>query len=94
MGADKIVIVEPRIRRLHPADFICLAGAQGLVRIEAPDTVEQALTPQHFVATGDAAFEVVRHIEKGTVAVGDLRVEREQFIVDAPGRDCGVAARQ
>ena len=47
----------------HAVDLGRLAGAQALVRIEAPRAFEQALAPQHLVAAGDAAVEGVRDIE-------------------------------
>ena len=71
-----------------------LAGGEALLRIEAPDAFEQALAAQHLVAAGDAAVKIVRHVEKSTVAVGYLGVEREQFGADRAGRDRRLDARE
>ncbi len=54
-------------------------GRQRLVGIQAPDALEQALAAQHLVAAGDAAGEVVGDVEEGAVAVGDARIQRQQF---------------
>ena len=52
-------------------------GLRASCRVQAPDAFQQTLAAQHFVATGDAARETVGHVEQRSIAVGDLRVERE-----------------
>src|SRR4051794_11211777 len=71
-----------------PVDFCHLPKAKAFSRIEAPDALHQALPPQDFVATGDAAVEIIGDIEKRAVAVGNARIERQQV-----GRQTVLAAR-
>src|SRR5689334_778420 len=59
-------------------DLVLLAGAEALVRIEAPQAFHQALAAQDLVAAGDAAVKIVGDVEEGAVAVGDAGIEREQ----------------
>ena len=54
-------------------------GPKRLVRIEAPDAFEQALPAQDFVAAGNDAVKIVGDVEDGGIAVGHLRVERQQI---------------
>src|SRR5882724_5770985 len=60
-------------------DLLHLAGAEALGRIEAPDSFQQPLTPQNFVAAGDAAVKIVGNVKKCAVAVGDAGIESEQI---------------
>jgi hypothetical protein len=75
----KIVIGQVWVSLADSGDFFGLSWAQGLVRVEAPDAFEQALTAQDFVATGNATGKVMGHIEQGAVAIGDLRIEGQQL---------------
>src|SRR6185437_2472681 len=75
-------------------DLIALARTEPYFRIETPDAGEQALAAQHLVAAGDAAAEVMRHVEERGVAVDDLRGKRQEIIIDASGGDRGMRAGQ
>ena len=87
MRIDENVIAQMRIGAADAVDFFELAGAEGFVLVEAPETFEQALTAEDFMQTGDAAAEDVRGVEEGRVAVGDLDAETQQL-----GCDVGIAA--
>ena len=78
IGGDEIVVAEIGMLTIDAVDLVHLAGAEALVRIEAPDALHQALPPQHFVAAGDAAVKIVGDVEEGAVAIGDAGIEREQ----------------
>src|SRR5436305_7645194 len=69
-------------------DLLDLARTETLAPIEAPDSREQPLPPQDFVAAGNAAVKVVGNIEKRAVAVGDARIERQKI-----GRHRSLVAR-
>src|SRR5215831_20838818 len=73
------VVVEVRIGRADPVDLLLLSASQRLARVEAPDAFEQPLAAQDFVATRDHAVEVVGRVEDRGVAIGHLRVERQEF---------------
>src|SRR3954454_24269036 len=73
-------------------DLVLLAGAQALVRIEAPQALYQALPSQHLMAAGDATVKIVGNVEEGAVAIGDAGIEREQFGRDAVLVPCRLAA--
>ena len=77
MLTDERAVVQVRVRRQDAIEFGRLARAQGLGRVQAFDAFQQSLAAQHFVATGDAACEAVGHVEHRSIAVGDLRVQRE-----------------
>src|SRR5436190_8980253 len=51
--AHEGVIGEMRVSGADAIDLLHLAGSKRLVRLEAPDAFEQALTPQDFVAPAD-----------------------------------------
>ncbi len=77
--AHEGVVVEMRVGGADPVDLFLLARSQGLVRVEAPDAREKPLPAQDLVAAGDDAVEVIRDVEDRRVAVGDLRVERQEI---------------
>src|SRR3984893_3991675 len=60
-------------------DLLHLAGAEALGGIEAPGSLEQALTPQDLMTAGDAAVEIIGDVEECAVAVGDAGVERQEI---------------
>ena len=64
---------------IDAVDLLHWPGLRPSFGIEAPDAFHQALPPQHFVATGDAAVKIVGDVEEGAVAVGDAGIEREQI---------------
>jgi hypothetical protein len=76
VGGDEVVITEIGVLFADTVDLLHLAGTQAFLGIEAPDTLQKSLAPQHFVAAGDAAMEIVGNIEERAVAVGDAGVER------------------
>src|SRR5580693_4969567 len=76
-----------RISAIDAVNLVHLAGAERFVFVQAPEAVEQALPPQHFVQAGDAAAESIGSVEEGGVAIGDLGAELQQF-----GCGFGVAA--
>src|SRR5947207_14835668 len=73
----------------YAVDLLHLAGAEPFGRIEAPQPLHQSLPPQDFMATGDAAVEIVGDIEERAVAIGDAGVERQEI-----GRHAVLAARR
>ena len=72
MFADEGVVVEMGIGGVDAIDFFELAGAEGFVRIEAPDTFEKALAAENFVQPGDASGKTVGGVKESGVGVGDL----------------------
>ena len=72
MFADEDVIVEVRIGGVDAGNFFGLAGAEGFVGIETPDSFEEALTAKNFMEAGDAAAKIVGGVEEGGVGVGDF----------------------
>src|SRR5450755_1074778 len=46
-SGDEGVVAEVGVDAQHPIDLLGLAGAQALLRVEAPDAFEQALAAQH-----------------------------------------------
>src|SRR6266498_765167 len=87
MLPHEIVVGEIGVLAVNAVDLLALAGAQALLRIEAPDALQQALAAQHFVTAGDAAAELVGDVEERRVAIGDPAVEPQQLAVDAT---CGL----
>src|SRR6266536_2772354 len=83
MLPHEIVVGEIGVLAVNAVDLLALAGAQALLRIEAPDALQQALAAQHFVTAGDAAAELVGDVEERRVAIGDPAVEPQQLAVDA-----------
>src|SRR5690606_2671462 len=69
-------------------EFFGLTGRKTLFRVEAPDAFEQTLATQDFMATGNAAVEIVCHVEERAVAVGDTGVQGEK--VRRYGPVCGL----
>src|ERR1700687_3099946 len=53
--------------------------------IQAPNSFQQALPPQDLMQAGDATGEVVRHVEKGRVAIGNFGASAEQIFWNGSG---------
>jgi hypothetical protein len=66
------IVVQLRVRRIHPVDLFHLPRRQVFVRIQAPPALEQPLPAQDFVDARDTAVEVVGDVEERSVGVGDL----------------------
>ena len=64
-------------------DLFHLTRTEPLRRVEAPDSLHQALPPQDLVTAGDAAVKIVGDIEERAIAVGDARIQRQKI-----GRHC------
>src|SRR6516162_3625797 len=47
--SNELVIMQGRIRAIYPIDFSLLARAQSFPRVQAPNTFEKPLPPEHFV---------------------------------------------
>src|SRR5262249_56466789 len=77
--AHEGIVVEVRVGRADAIDLLALPGSQRLARVEAPDAFEQSLPAQDFVAARDHAMKAVGRVEDRGVAVGHLRVERQEF---------------
>src|SRR6266576_2827831 len=76
-------------------DLFSLSGTEGFVGIQAPDTFQEALPPQDLMQAGDAAGEVVRHVEKGRVGIGNFGAPLEQIFRNAScSRHNGMALLQ
>ncbi len=67
-----------RILGQHAIDFLDLPRTEIFVRIETPPSDQQALPPEDFVDSCDAARELVGGIEDRRVGVRQLRAERQQ----------------
>ena len=57
------VVVQVRISGINATDFLTLAGAQGFIRVEAPDSFEQALSPEDLMNAGNASGERMAYVE-------------------------------
>src|ERR1700741_2883807 len=68
--ANKLVVIQFRIGPIYPVNLLFLSGTESFLRIQAPNTLEQALSPQYFMQTGDAPREVVTCIKKRRIAIG------------------------
>src|SRR6266702_5310981 len=88
IGGDKGVVAEIGMLAADAVDLLHLARAEALGRIETPDSLEQALPPQDFMAAGDAAVKIIGDVEERAVAIGDAGIERQEI-----GRHGVVAAR-
>src|SRR3954471_4629759 len=88
MGSDKGLIAQIGMLATDAVDFSHLAKAETFGRIEAPDALHQSLSPQDFMAAGDAAVKIIADVEERAVAVGNARIERQQV-----GRQAFAAAR-
>src|SRR3569623_221560 len=76
---DEAIVGEICVLATDAGDLLHLPGGEALMRIKAPDAVHQSLPPQHLVAAGDAAMEIVGDVEEGAVAIGDAGIECEQI---------------
>jgi hypothetical protein len=72
VGNDELVIIEVWVVAVNPIDLCSLPRAEPLLGIEAPDSVEEPLTPEYLVAARNAAEEVIPHVEQSSVAISDL----------------------
>src|SRR4029077_1528471 len=68
--ANKLVVIQFRIGPIYPVNLLFLSGTESLLRIQAPNTLEQALSPQYFMQSGDAPREVVTCIKKCRIGIG------------------------
>jgi hypothetical protein len=59
----KIIIDQVRISFADSGEFFGLSRTEGLVRIEAPDAIEQALSAQDFMAPSNAPCKFMGYIE-------------------------------
>src|SRR5699024_3194906 len=80
----KCVVVQVGVHGVYPVDLLRLAGAEHLVRVQAPGTGHQALPAQHLVHTGDTAGKIVGGVKKRPVAVGDGSPQRQQPCRNVP----------
>src|SRR3977135_1806108 len=79
MLGDEGVVGKIGVLAADAVDLLHLAGAQSLGRIEAPQPLHQPLSPQDFMATGDAAVEIVGDVEECAVVLGPARGERQEI---------------
>src|ERR1043165_3089134 len=77
MLADELVVVEVRVIATDALDFLGLTGGKRFAWVETPGAFEQALPPEDFVNSRNAAGKTVRCVKQRRVAVGDLRRQRE-----------------
>jgi len=56
---DEGVIIQVGVGPADPVNLFNLAGAEGFMRIETPDALEQALAAEHLMQAGDASGETV-----------------------------------
>src|SRR5215467_8566472 len=73
LSTHKYVVIQFRIGTIDPVNLLFLSGAEGFLRIQAPNAFKQTLSPQYFMQTRDAAREVVCCIEKRGIAIGHAR---------------------
>ncbi len=72
MLLDEAIVVEVRVGGVDAGDFFGLAGAEGFVGIETPNSFKEALAAENFMEAGDAAAKMVGCVQKGRVGVGYL----------------------
>jgi len=46
---NKLIVVKVRISLINTVDLLCLSGAKGFMRVQAPDPFQQTLPSQNFV---------------------------------------------
>ena len=68
--ANKLVVIQFRIGPIYPVNLLFLPGTGSFLRIQAPNILEQALSPQYFMQSGDAPHEVVTCIKKCRIGIG------------------------
>src|ERR1035438_4959341 len=79
MRGDEAIVVQVRVGGINAVNLFTLARAETFTGVKTPDAFKQSLTPQHLVQTGDATGEVIRRIEEGRIAVGDLNGTSQEF---------------
>src|ERR1017187_3203348 len=79
MRVDEGIVVQVRVGGINAVNLFTLARAETFTGVKTPDAFKQSLTPQHLVQTGDATGEVIRRIEEGRIAVGDLNGTSQEF---------------
>src|SRR3970040_2839971 len=57
IGAHELIVREVGMLAAYALDLLRLTGRQRFPRIQATDTLEQPLAPEHLVAPGNAAGE-------------------------------------
>src|SRR4029450_6608905 len=79
MFRDKVVIAQMGVQSAYPVDLPTLTGTQGLIRIKAPDPLEEPLPAQDLMNARDAAGISIRRIEDRGVGIGDFGSQAQQF---------------
>ena len=94
MFANEIVVVQVRIRGIHPFDLFELSSAQGFLRVQAPDSFQQALPPQHLMNARDTSGKLVISIKESRVAIRNLHRSSHQILRVAAAAGRAVAIPQ
>lgn len=79
MLCDERIIVEMRICFIDPVYLVLLSRAQTFVYIEAPDTLQQSLTTEHFMKACNTAEVMICCIEERRIAIGDFDTQAQQI---------------
>src|SRR5215468_3971184 len=75
----EVIVLQVRIESAHAIDFSALPGGEFFVRIKTPASFQKPLAAQNFMDAGNTAAELMRGIEQGSISIGDLMREGQQF---------------
>jgi hypothetical protein len=89
---NKVIVIEVRISRVYPVNLFLLAGAQGFIRVQAPDAFKQPLAAQHFMKPCNAAGKLVGRVKEGSIRIGDLDASLQKCIGHTVGTASGSLA--
>ena len=78
MRANERIVRKMRVRAADAIDFGRLAGAEALVRAQAPRAPHEPLPTQHLLNSRDASGEAIRRVEERRVGIGDLHAALQQ----------------
>ena len=79
MLGDEGVVVQLRMSRVDAIYLLKLPGGERFVLVEAGGRSDEALAAKYFETARNCPGEVVERVVDCTVAVGDERIEPEQF---------------
>ncbi len=78
------------VRTTDTIDFRRLAGAEGLVSVQAPRTPHEPLPTQHLLNSRNTTGEAIRRVEEGGVGIGHLHAALKERRRHLTGNGGGV----
>ena len=87
MFPNKGVVGQLGVRPRDAGDFVRLSGRETLIRIKAPNSVQESLASEHFMDSGDASCETMFDVKQRRVRVR----ERRSFVEQRPGNRSNVS---